>query len=201
MSLSGPIFGTTLLRYFTAVGFTGAQLPQFSSALGNGIVNNILATNVYNGVTVGIGPGPGIGTGKVVGLVGPIVAQNIFISLSARGFTGSQLLNMCLGIGNAFSEHILTFGIINSTGTPVAIGTGSGSLFGIVGTLLSTSIYTTLVSVGLAGTYSSTLASGIGDGLALSMSTALVTTTIVGTPAPPPAGPIPLGGVESGKLF
>ena len=61
-------------------------------------------------------------------------------------------------------------------------------------------IFQFLTAAGFTGAQTIQMASGIGNGVALSMSTAIVQTTIVGVPAPPLAGPIPIGGVETGKL-
>jgi len=200
MALAGPVLGTTILKYFTASGFTGAQASVEAMALGNGIVNNILATNFYTGTTVGTGPGPGSGTGKLLGLVGPVVGQNIATFMTAAGFTGSQMLNTALAIGNGVAEHITTFGIVTAIGGPTAVGTGTGPLVGIVGPVMGQMIFTFMTAAGFTGAQALNKAIAIGNGIALSMSTAVVSTTIVGVPAPPPAGIYPAAGVETGKL-
>ena len=200
MPLAGPILGTTILRYFAASGHTGAQAANLAMAIGNGTINSILATNVYNGSSIGTGPGPGSGTGKVVGLVGPIVGQNIYTFMLSRGFSGSQVLNQSIAIGNAFAEHILTAGIVTSLGAPTAIGVGTGPIVGIVGITVAASILQFMIAAGMTGAQNFNLAGAIGDGIALSMSTAIVQTTIVGVPAPPPTGVFPAAGIETGKL-
>ena len=200
MPLTGIILGQQITQKMALKGQAGSQTVNFANALGNGIVTSILATNIYNGSTIGTGPGPGVGIGKVSGLVGPIVGQNIFVSMTSKGFSGSQQLNTALAIGEAFAEHILSFGIINSTGGPTAIGTGTGLITGIVGLLVGQQILTFMSASGFTGSQSLNLAMAVGEGIAMSMAAALVTTTIVGVPAPPPAGPVPVGGVEVGKL-
>jgi len=200
MPLVGMLLGQQIALKMTQKGFTGSQQLNFANAVGNGVITNILATNIYNGTTLGTGPGPGTGTGKISGLVGPVVGQNIFTMMTARGFAGSQQLNTAMAIGEAFAEHILSFGIVNALGGPTAIGTGTGPIVGIVGTLMGQSILTYFSTAGFTGSQILNTAMAIGDGIALSMALALVTTTIVGVPAPPPAGPVPIGGVETGKL-
>jgi hypothetical protein len=201
MPIAGPILGAQIAAKFATSGFTGAQTVTFSMALGNGIITNILATNIFSGTTVGIGPGPGTGTGKVVGLVGPIVGQNIYTMMVAKGFTGAQTLTTAMAIGSAFAEHITLMGIVTSVGGPVAIGSGIGPIVGIVGATLGASIFQMLSASGFTGAQTLSTAMAVGDGIALSMSTAIVNTVIVGVPAPPLLGPIPVAGIETGKLI
>lgn len=201
MPIAGPVLGSQVAAKLASSGFTGAQTLSFSMAIGNGIINNILAVNIYSGTTVGIGPGPGIGVGKIVGLVGPIVGQNIYTMMLSKGMTGTQTLTTAMAIGSAFAEHLTLMGMVQSTGAPVAIGSGTGPLVGIVGPLLGTSIMQMLTASGFTGTQTLTTAMAIGDGIALSMATAIVQTVITGVAAPPLAGPIPVAGVETGKLI
>ena len=200
MPLTGIILGQQITQKMALKGQAGSQTVNFANALGNGIVTSILATNVYNGVTTGMGPGMGVGTGKISGLVGFVVGMNIYNMMIAKGFTGSQQLNTALAIGEAFAEHILSFGIINSTGGPTAIGTGTGLITGIVGLLVGQQILTFMSASGFTGSQSLNLAMAVGEGIAISMAATFVITTIVGVPAPPPAGPVPVGGAEVGKL-
>ena len=200
MPLAGPVLGSQIFAKFTAKGFTGSQTLNLSIALGNGIVNNILATNFYSGTTIGTGPGPGTGTGRVSGIVGSIVGTNIFTFMTARGMTGSQALNTAMAIGEAFADH-MNLGIVNSIGGPTAVGSGTGVILGVVGVTMATSILTFMTAAGLTGSQNFNIASAIADGVALSISTGIVTTSIVGVVPPPPAGPYPAGGVETGKLI
>lgn len=201
MPLAGPVLAQQIYANFLSTGFTGPQALNFAMAIGNGTINSILATNIYTGTTVGIGPGPGTSTGKLVGLVGPLVGQNIFQMMTAQGFTGPQALNTALAIGNAFADHILAFGIVNAIGGPVAVGNGTGPLTGIVGAVLAQSILLNFTTVGFTGPQSINTANAIGNGIAMTIPMAIVNTVIVGVPAPPPAGAIPLGGVETGRLL
>ena len=200
MPLAGPVLGTTIFRYFTSFGFTGAQASSMAMACGNGIVNNLLATNFYTGTTIGTGPGPGSGTGKLIGLVGPVVGQNIATFMAASGFTGAQMINTANAIGLGVAEHVTAFGIVTAVGGPTAIGTGTGPLVGVVGPIMGQMIFTFMTAAGFTGAQALSTAMAVGNGVALSMSAALVQTTIVGVPAPPPVGPFPSMGVETGKL-
>lgn len=195
----GILLGQQINLKLVSKGFTGSQTLIFSTAIGNGIINSILATNIYSGATIGTGPGPGIGIGKVVGLVGTVVGQNIFTMMGSHGIAGSQSLNTAMGIGEAFAEHVMSLGIVNSAGAPVAIGTGTGPITGVLGAPMGQMIMSMLSSSGMVGSQSLNLAMAIGDGIALSMSTAIVNTVITGVPSPPT--PIPTAGVETGKLI
>ena len=201
MPLVGPVLGAGILAKFAQFGFTGAQATNFAMAVGNGVVNNILATNLYVGTGVGTGPGAGVGTGKVSGVVGPIVGQNIYTFMVAKGFSGSQLLNKSMAIGMAFAEHITALGIVNSISAPTAVGVGTGVIQGVIGIPMGQMIFTFFSASGFTGAQALNEALAIGEGIALSMTTAIVNTTIVGVPAPPPTGPVPIGGVDNGKLI
>ena len=196
MPLVGPVLGGLILGQFAAQGFTGTQSTQLAFALGNGIVTNILATNIYQGTAVGTGTGAGVGTGIVQGVVGPVVGANIFAMMSAQGFTGTKSFNTALAIGNAFATHILQ-GIVQSTSAPVAIGTGFGKILGVVGPAMGATILGFMTAQGLTGTKTINMANAVGNGIANSLNIAVVTTTIVGVGYPP----VPAGGVDIGKLI
>lgn len=200
MPIAGPLLGAQIFAKFTSRGFTGAQALILANAVGNGIATNFLATNFYQGTTIGTGPGPGVGTGKVIGLVGPIVGINIFQQMTLRGFTGAQTLNTAMAIGEAFAEHISGLAFVTATGAPTAIGSGTGPVLGIVGPLMGSTIFSFMSASGLIGSQALNTAMAIGSGIAISMATALGQTTIVGVPSPPPVGPYPIGGVEVGKV-
>jgi len=205
MPLTGIILGQQITQKMALKGQAGSQTVNFANALGNGIVTSILATNVYNGVTTGMGPGMGVGTGKISGLVGFVVGMNIYNMMIAKGFTGSQQLNTALAIGEAFAEHVSSLGIVNSTGGPVALGAppifgGKGAITGIIGSLVGQQILTFMSASGFTGSQTLNLTMAVGEGIAISMAATFVITTIVGVPAPPPAGPVPVGGAEVGKL-
>jgi hypothetical protein len=168
-------------------------------ALGNGIANNILATNFYQGQTVGIGAGVGVGTGFLTGLVGPLVGSMIYQSMVSRNITGTQSLNTAMAIGSAVATH-LSLGIVTTTSTPVAAGTGFGKLQGIIGPAMGSMILGMMTAQGLIGTQTLNLAMAIGDGVANAINTfGIITTIIVGVPVSIP--PVPTAGVEFGKML
>lgn len=196
MPIAGPVLGGLIISQFAAQGFTGPKQPQLAMALGNGIINSILATNVYQGLATGIGTGAGVGTGILIGLVGPIVGGNITAMMAAQGFTGVKMIQLANAVGNAFSAHMAT-GIVQSTSTPVAVGTGFGKILGVVGPAVGSSILGMMAAQGFTGVKMAQLAMAIGNGIANSMAIATVQTTIVGAGYPP----APLSGPEFGKLI
>lgn len=197
MPIVGSVLGGLISSQLAASGFVGPQMPVLAMAIGNGIVNTILATNVYTGATVGVGPGPGVGTGVVVGLVPTVVGGNIITMMTSSGIIGPQSPVLANAIGTAFVTH-MAMGVVTSAGAPVATGKGTGTIAGVVGVGLQ--ISSMMAASGLVGAQATILAMAIGNGIELSMLSAIVNTVIVGVPAPPPAGPIPMGAIETGKL-
>jgi hypothetical protein len=198
MPLAGPVLGGLIATNFASSGIAGVQSVPLAMAIGNGIVNTILATNFYQGNAVGTGPGPGVGTGVVIGLTPPVVGGNITVMMTSRGIAGTMAAPMAMAIGNAFVTHMAT-GVVTASGAPVAIGKGTGFLLGVTG--MGLQIQGMMTSAGIIGTQAINLALAIGDAIELAIfSNAIVNTVIVGTPAPPPAGPFPMAGVEMGKL-
>lgn len=196
MPLAGPALGGLISVQFAAMGFVGTKQVQLANAVGNGIVNYILAANIYQGTSTGVGTGGGKGTGFVVGVVGPVVAAAINGQMASAGFTGTKMLQMALAIGNAFSIHILT-GQVQSVSAPVAVGVGNGSLKGIVGPAMGASIAGMMAAQGFTGTKQVQLAMAIGKGVASVLSKARVITAIVGAGYPPS----PTTGTDIGKLI
>jgi len=196
MPLSGPILGNLIFLEMSGQGFTGSKMLQLSSAIGLGTINNIQATNFYQGTSTGIGTGAGVGTGFVTGIVGPVVGSLIYAEMLGQGLTGSKSLQLANSIGNAFSSHISS-GIVNSTSSPVCSGTGIGKLQGIVGQAIGMSIFSMMGAFTLTGSKSLNLALSIGAGIANAFSGAIVTTVITGAGYPPS----PLTGIDVGKLM
>ena len=200
MAINGSILGQQILGQFASKGFTGSQSANFANAVGNGIVTNILATNIYQGTTTG-SMGAGVGTGKASGLIGPLVGLKIYDAMIGKGWSGSQQLNMAMAVGEAFANHILAFGIVNSSPSPtlppVAVGVGVGTITGIVGATMGQSILSFFSSAGMTGSQIENTSKAIGSGIAESMSAVIVNTVIVGVISPPPT---PTVGAEIGKL-
>ena len=196
MPLVGAAFAGLITAQFAAVGFTGPKQPQLAMAIGNGVDNYILASNIYQGTSTGVGTGAGKGTGFVLGVVGPVVAAAINGQMASVGFTGTKALQLALAVGNAFSIHILT-GQVQSVSAPVAIGVGNGTLKGIIGPAMGASIAGMMAAQGFTGTKQLQLAMSIGKGISSVLSKARVITTIVGAGYPP----TPTSGTDIGKLI
>jgi hypothetical protein len=69
MGIAGPAMGSSILSMFSAVGFTGSKIPQFSNAVGNGICNTILSMGIVITVITGAGYPPVPVTGSDIGKV------------------------------------------------------------------------------------------------------------------------------------
>jgi len=196
MPLAGPVLGGLITAQFAAVNFKGTQNITLAMAIGNGVVINFLATNIYQGQAVGVGTGVGIGTGTIQGIVGPVVGTLINGFMLKSNIKGTQAINMANAIGNAFATHIAT-GIVTSTAAPVANGTGFGLIQGVTGIGVAASIYAFMQASGLTGTQAANLSFAIGDGIAAAIKIGIVQTTIVGAGYPP----VPTAGVDIGKML
>lgn len=197
MPISGPIFTGLLMAEFSAQGFTGSKLVQLSTGIGNGVANYLLASAIYQGTGIGVGAGTGVGTGFVQGIVGSVVGANIYSMMSAFSMTGSKSLQLSMAIGNAFSSFI-AMGIVNSSCIGMAIGTGTGTIMGIAGPAMGSSILGMLSAVGFTGSKIAQFANAIGSGICNSItSSGIVITTIIGVGYPPN----PMTGVDIGKIM
>jgi len=67
--IAGPLIATSIMGFFTAMGFTGTKLLQMATAIGNGIASSMASAQVMT-VIVGGGypPSPlsGVDTGKLM---------------------------------------------------------------------------------------------------------------------------------------
>jgi len=196
MPLAGPVLGSLITAQFSAVGFTGTKQLTLAMAIGNGVITNILATNIYQGNSIGIGTGVGVGTGTISGITGILTGALIYGYMLQNGLTGTQGLNMSNAIGNAFATHIAT-GIVTSSSTPVASGTGIGFIKGVIGLGLSASIFGFMSASSFTGTKTIDLANSIGNGIADALALGTVNTKIVGAGYPP----TPLSGIDIGKML
>lgn len=205
MPISGVILGSIIQAQFASNGFVGTAIPQLSSALGNGIVNPILATGTYTGVSTGLGIGAGTSTGVLSGgiVIAPVVSNLIYLQMTASGMLGSKVLQMSNAIGSAVASHMLT-AIVQGASTIVAAGVGTGTIIGVLGPIVGASISSQMSLFGMLGQSAPQLAFAIGNAIALAFSTTIVNTTIVGVPVgpiPPAFVPIPVVGTDTGKLF
>jgi hypothetical protein len=204
MPIAGPLLATLIQAQMTANGMTGQYDLQLSQAVGNGIVNAVLASAVYTGVSTGLGLGAGVSTGSLLGtiIIGASVSGLIFSQMSAMGLAGQKSLPFASSIGNAVAAHMAT-AIVQGASTVVGIGTGTGIIIGIIGPSVGSMITLQMTAMGLTGQYSITLANAIGLGIALAFQTSTVTTAITGVavgPVPPAFPPIPSVGSDTGKI-
>jgi len=198
MPLIGPVLGSLINTQFAAQGFTGVKQFQLATALGNGIIFHIQFVNFYQGTAIGVGTGAGVGTGFInPGTVAaPLVTSQIILGLTAQGYTGVKMPQLAAAIGNAFSAHIIT-GIVQTTTTPVAVGSGFGKILGVTGPGCGAQIFSMMAAQGFTGTKMLQLAQGVGLGIANIMNAAVVQTVIAGGGFPP----TPASSPEFGKLI
>jgi len=196
MPLAAPVLGGLISQNFLSSGLTGTKQLQLANAIANGLVTSILATNIYQGTGIGVGTGVGVGTGNIKVMPAPVVTASIFAMMLKNGMIGTKAIDIASAVGKAFATHI-KMGIVTSTCSPVANGTGIGTLKGVTGKGLSVSIFGFMGTFGLTGTKSIDLANSIGEGVATVLKTAIVQTTIVGAGYPP----TPVSGPDIGKMI
>jgi len=204
MPIAGPALAGLIQAQMAANGMVGQNALQLSQAIGNGIINTILASAIYTGTSTGLGIGAGSSTGKLIGTitVGPAIGGNIFTQMGAFAIAGEKSQPLAMAIGNAIATHMAT-AIVAGASTVVGIGTGTGIITGVVGPSLGSMIALQMTAMGLLGQNSISLANAIGMGVALSIQQSTVTTTITGVAVgtvPPALPPIPSVGTDTGKI-
>lgn len=196
MPLAGPVFSGLIYKQFLDKKFKGTKALTLANAIGNGVVMNILSTNLYSGQGVGIGVGVGSGTGSIKGIVGPVVGLSIYGQMLSKGLKGTKALNLAMAIGSAFATHIKS-GMVTSVCAGLANGVGIGTLKGVTGAAMGTMINTMMMAQGIKGTKAAVLASAIGNGIANILKMGIITTTIKGAGYPPS----PSSGKDTGKMM
>jgi hypothetical protein len=204
MPISGALLATLIQAQMTANGMAGQYDLQLSQAVGNGIINTILTSAIYTGTSTGLGIGAGTSTGTLSGsiIIGPAVSGLIFAQMTAAGLAGQYSLPLANSIGSAVATHMAT-AIVMGASTVVGIGTGTGTIVGVLGPSMGALILLQMTAMGLNGAITPQLANSIGSGVASAIQASIATTTIVGVAVgtvPPAFPPIPSVGVDTGKI-
>ena len=113
----GPAVGANIFSMMTAVGFTGPKAIQLAMATGNAF-SIFISMGIVNSASIGLAIG--IGTGKIIGVVGPAMAASILAMFTAVGFVGPKTPLLAMALGNGICNSILALGIV----TTVIAGAG-----------------------------------------------------------------------------
>jgi hypothetical protein len=202
MALNGKALSGIMLGQMASKGLAGSSTPSFCEALSEGIVTGFLSQNQVTTVDTGLLPSgaPGVGTGKMVGILGPALFGATMPLVAGGGIVGSSSTGMIQAICDAIALHFNSANLVNTTHPTVAIGSGVGKILGLNGSGIASIAIGQMTSKGIAGTKMPSLVKAICDGFAINvMATAIVNVTIVGAPLLILGSPVPSAGAGSGK--
>lgn len=191
-----PLSASTLTALMqSSINFTGEYAPTLFSAISNAVVDHVVSNAIVTTVDTGTGPASGtpVGTGTISGLSGATL-KGLFILNS--NFTGEAVNEFWEGVSSSIANHIISNALVLTTHTPtVAIGTGIGTVSGLVATTLAQQIINNTGFTGEAlPELADTIAISVVDHIATS---AVASVVITGSPSGPqsPAAGSGTGGI------
>lgn len=116
----GPTVGNMIYLQMTAQGLLGEKAQAFANAVGAGIANHIAAAAIVTGASTIVGIG--VGTGTIVGVVGPAVGMQVFAMMTAQGLLGQDAQKLANAIGNGVATAV-SMSTVTTTIVGAAVGT------------------------------------------------------------------------------
>lgn len=201
MALSSTVLSGLMLGQLASKGLFGIDTPKFCQAFSDALVTSFIAANQVTTNDVGVMT-QGVGIGKMIGLVPVTLSGLTFGYCVASGLIGTGTQPLCEAVANAVCLHFLAMNIVNTTHTNVALGTGVGTVSGIVPEVMSAVMLAKLSSSGITGTEMKKFTDAFAKGFSNHITSAsIVNVVIMGVPAPLVLGaPIPSTGVGIGKV-
>jgi len=204
MPISGPILAQLIYAEMLSAGMTGQYTFKMAQAVGNGVIITVLSSAVYNGISTGFAIGAGTSVGTLSGsiVIGKTVGSLIFTSMTSLGLVGQKSQQFAGAIGNAVANH-MSMAIVQGASVPVAIGSGTGIISGVVVPLMTNNILMQMSMMGFTGQKIFQLAQGISIGVCTAIQMSVATTSITGIAigtVPPALPPIPMSGTDTGKI-
>ncbi len=201
MALNGGQLGKLILAQCAAKGILGSEMPKFSKAMGEGIVESFVEMNKVQTIDVGVMT-VGSGKGKMTGIIPDNLVKVVIPLLMAQGILGTKMKDLAEGVCFATAIHFNTMNEVETTHSTVALGSGTGKVLGLTPNKMESKIMQKMKAQNYDGTMLKPLVKAFSTGFCLNvMATAIVTVAIVGTPAPLILGaPIPSGGSGKGKV-
>ena len=201
MALSGGQLGKLILAQCASKGLVGLDMPKFSAAMGEGIVESFVEMN--NVVTIDVGVmTAGTGKGKMAGIIPNALAGMVIPLMLGQGLIGPKMKDLAEGICFAAAIHFNTMNIVETTHSTVALGSGTGKVLGLVPSKMESKIMQKMKAQNFNGTMLKPLVNAFATGFCTNvMATAIVTVAIAGSPAPLILGvPVPSAGSGKGKV-
>jgi len=201
MALSGGQLGKLILAQCASKGITGLDMPKFSTAMGEGIVESFKEMNKVTTVDVGVMTS-GSGKGKMVGIIPNALSGMVIPLMMGQNLQGIKMKDLAEGICFAVAIHFNTMNMVETTHSTVALGTGVGKVLGLTSTKMESKIMEKMKAQNFDGTMLKPLVKAFSIGFCTNvMATAIVTVVITGAPAPLILGaPIPSAGSGKGKV-
>jgi len=201
MALNGGQLGKLILAQCASKGLVGMDMPRFSSALGEGIVESFKEMNQVLTVDVGVMTA-GTGKGKMVGIIPNALAGMVIPLLLGQGILGPKMKDLAEGICFAVATHFNTMNEVETSHSTVALGSGTGKVLGLSPSIMESKIIQKMKAKNFDGTMLKPLVKAFSAGFCTNvMATAIVTVAISGSPAPLVLGaPVPSAGSGKGKV-
>lgn len=200
MPLNGTLLGGMMSAECAANGLLGAYTPSFCTGFSNGLVNSFLATNMVTTVDVGV-MAAGTGIGTITPLIPTALAGLALPQCVSAGAAGVNVPALVQAMSSSICTHF-SLGIANTVHPLVALGSGVGTITGLIPSAMAAQIMGELSSNGIAGVNILPFVNAFCSAFCtFIMSTAIITVVITGVPAPLILGaPIPSAGSGTGKV-
>ena len=196
--LNGSMLGSLILSKMQSKGIKGTSVPNFSQALGQGIVESFLKTNKVVSLDTGI-MSKGDGKGKLVGMMNKQLTELTYGLMQAQGFKGTMLKTMISCVSEAVCQHFMSKTEVITFHFGVAVGTGTGKILGINPNKMGQQIVDKMTSKNIGGVSMEPLAKSFAAALCTHLlTTAKLNITITGGPSPLP---LPSAGMGLGKCY
>jgi len=205
MPISGVVMGSQISAAMFSNGLVGENVTSMSNAIGSAVANNFLTSGLYVGASTGLGLGAGVSTGKITGgiTIAPALSGLILTQMFAFGLVGESTPKLANAIGSGVANH-MNLALVQGASTVVGIGTGTGTIVGIIGPVLGGLIFAQLSARGIVGINTLQISQAVGNAIAIATTLSIVNTTIVGAavgPVPPAFPPVPAVGTDTGKII
>lgn len=162
------------------IAFTGEAVSELFDAIAKAVVEHIQSNAIVSTIDTGSGPASGTptGIGTISGLSEGLL-KGLFIQNST--FTGVAIEEFWTGLASSVTNHIISSGVVQTTHAPsVAVGTGVGSVSGLVSNVLTQQIIGNTNFTGIAfPEWANTIATSIVNHITTN---AIVNVVITGVP-------------------